>query len=76
MNKVRIGIIGMGNMGRYHADYLLAGKVNRAELVAVCSTSRASWRRARGHVYSFFRINSWLARRTFASKLNRFQGSG
>jgi predicted dehydrogenase len=39
MNKVRIGIIGMGNMGQYHADYLLAGKVNRAELVAVCSTS-------------------------------------
>lgn len=39
MNTVRIGIIGMGNMGRYHADYLLAGKVNRAELVAVCSPS-------------------------------------
>ena len=39
MNKVRIGIIGMGNMGRYHADYLMAGKVNRAELVAVCSPS-------------------------------------
>jgi predicted dehydrogenase len=39
MNKVRLGIIGMGNMGRYHADYLIAGKVNRAELVAVCSPS-------------------------------------
>lgn len=39
MSKVRIGIIGMGNMGRYHADYLLAGKVKRAELTAVCSTS-------------------------------------
>src|SRR3954467_1156368 len=39
MNKVRLGIIGMGNMGRYHAEYLMAGKVNRAELVAVCSTS-------------------------------------
>jgi predicted dehydrogenase len=39
MNKVRIGIIGMGNMGKYHAEYLLAGKVNRAELTAVCSTS-------------------------------------
>ena len=41
MNKVRIGIIGMGNMGRYHAEYLQAGKVNRAELVTVCSTSPA-----------------------------------
>jgi predicted dehydrogenase len=39
MNKVRIGIIGMGNMGKFHADYLLAGKVARAELTAVCSTS-------------------------------------
>lgn len=39
MNKVRIGIIGMGNMGRYHADYLAKGEVAGAELVAVCSPS-------------------------------------
>lgn len=39
--NVRLGIIGMGNMGKHHADYLLAGKVARAELVAVCSTSPA-----------------------------------
>jgi len=39
MNKVRLGIIGMGNIGKYHADYLLAGKVPRCELAAVCSTS-------------------------------------
>jgi len=39
MSKVRVGIIGMGNMGKYHAEYLLAGKVKRAELTAVCSTS-------------------------------------
>lgn len=39
MSKVRVGIIGMGNMGRFHAEYLLAGKVNRCELTAVCSTS-------------------------------------
>ena len=39
MNKVRVGIIGMGNMGKHHADYLLAGKVPRCELTAVCSTS-------------------------------------
>lgn len=35
MTTVRLGIIGMGNIGRYHADYLLAGKVNRAVLTAV-----------------------------------------
>jgi predicted dehydrogenase len=39
MTNVRIGIIGMGNMGKYHADYLLNGKVKRAQLTAVCSTS-------------------------------------
>jgi predicted dehydrogenase len=37
MKKVRIGIIGLGNMGKYHADYLLQGKVNRCELTAVAS---------------------------------------
>src|SRR5438093_13462442 len=39
MNTVRIGIVGMGNIGKHHADYLLAGKVPRGELTAVCSTS-------------------------------------
>ncbi|HXG48680.1 MAG TPA: Gfo/Idh/MocA family oxidoreductase [Methylomirabilota bacterium] len=39
MNTVRLGIIGMGNMGRHHAGYLLEGKVPRGELAAVCSTS-------------------------------------
>jgi len=39
MNTVRIGIVGMGNIGKHHADYLLAGKVPRCELTAVCSTS-------------------------------------
>jgi predicted dehydrogenase len=36
MQKVRLGIIGMGNIGKYHADYLANKKVNRCELVAVC----------------------------------------
>jgi predicted dehydrogenase len=36
MNKVRLGIIGMGNIGKYHADYLARGRINRAELTAVC----------------------------------------
>jgi predicted dehydrogenase len=39
MNQVRLGIIGMGNIGKFHADYLLNGKVSRCELVAVCSPS-------------------------------------
>lgn len=36
MNTVRLGIIGMGNIGRYHAEYLRGGNVKRCELVAVC----------------------------------------
>ena len=39
MKKVRIGIVGMGNMGRFHAQDLLDGKVEGGELVAVASTS-------------------------------------
>ena len=47
MDRVRIGIIGMGNMGRHHAAYLQRGDVPRAELTAVCSPSPRkleSWR--------------------------------
>lgn len=36
MNKVRLGIIGLGNIGRYHASYLLDGKISRCELTGVC----------------------------------------
>ena len=35
MNTVRLGLIGLGNIGQHHFGYLTAGKVNRAELVAV-----------------------------------------
>jgi predicted dehydrogenase len=37
MDNVRLGIIGMGNIGRYHADYLQEHKVSRCELTAVCA---------------------------------------
>jgi predicted dehydrogenase len=39
MNQIRVGIIGLGNIGRYHADYLFAGKVQRCVLNAICSSS-------------------------------------
>ena len=35
MQLVRLGIIGMGNMGKFHADYLLNKKIARCELTAV-----------------------------------------
>ena len=39
MDQIRLGIIGMGNIGKHHAGYLLAGKAARCQLVAVASTS-------------------------------------
>ena len=36
MDKVRIGIIGVGSMGSFHANYLESNKINRCELTAVC----------------------------------------
>ncbi|GHB90371.1 Gfo/Idh/MocA family protein [Cerasicoccus arenae] len=38
MNEVRIGIIGIGNMGSNHAKKLIAGDVPRAKLTALCDT--------------------------------------
>ena len=35
-NNVRIGLVGLGNMGRAHKANLLAGKVKGLELTAVC----------------------------------------
>lgn len=35
--EVRLGIIGVGNIGRHHAGYLLEGRVRRARLAALCS---------------------------------------
>jgi predicted dehydrogenase len=39
MQKIRLGVIGMGNIGKFHAGYLLDGKISRAELTAVASAS-------------------------------------
>ncbi len=42
MNKVRLGLIGLGNIGKYHAEYLQNNKVSRCELAAVCDAVPAS----------------------------------
>jgi predicted dehydrogenase len=34
--EVRMGVVGLGNMGGYHADYLSKGAIKGARLAAVC----------------------------------------
>jgi predicted dehydrogenase len=41
MEKVRLGIIGLGIMGRVHADNVFAGRVSRCEVTAVSDTNPA-----------------------------------
>jgi predicted dehydrogenase len=36
MKTVRLGLVGLGNIGRFHVGYLTQGKINRCQLVAVC----------------------------------------
>ncbi|HKM04411.1 MAG TPA: Gfo/Idh/MocA family oxidoreductase [Lachnospiraceae bacterium] len=45
MNQIRIGVIGIGNMGSFHAMNLYQGKVKDAVLTAVCDVnqSRLEW---------------------------------
>lgn len=45
MDKVRIGIVGVGNMGSSHASYLYEKKVPNAELAAICDINpdRLKW---------------------------------
>jgi predicted dehydrogenase len=38
MDKVRVGVIGIGSMGSKHCTYLAKGEVPNAELTAVCDT--------------------------------------
>lgn len=45
MEKVRIGLLGLGSMGANHAQYLTRGEVPGAELAAVCDVrpERLQW---------------------------------
>ncbi len=48
MDKVRFGIVGIGNMGTSHADYLSKGIIEGAELTAICDLreERLDWAKA------------------------------
>ena len=45
MTTVRMGVIGIGGMGSYHATYLQKGEIPGAELIAVCDIApeRLKW---------------------------------
>ncbi|MFD2673654.1 Gfo/Idh/MocA family protein [Marinicrinis sediminis] len=47
MNVVRIGIVGLGNMGSAHAQYIFNGKIKGAQLTAVADVreERLAWGR-------------------------------
>lgn len=47
MEKVRIGIIGYGNMGSGHSNYLSKGEVQNAELTALCDSNPAKLEKAK-----------------------------
>ncbi len=42
MSTVRLGLVGLGNIGRHHASYLRAGRIRGAALVAVADQSEAN----------------------------------
>ena len=48
MDKVRIGVVGIGNIGSFHVTYLSQGKINGAVLGAVCDLKpdRLEWARS------------------------------
>jgi predicted dehydrogenase len=45
MKSVRLGIIGLGNMGLGHAENIVSGKVTRCKLAAVCGRSPETFAR-------------------------------
>jgi predicted dehydrogenase len=42
VNELRIGIIGLGSMGRNHAEKIIAGDVRECKLTAVCDIDESS----------------------------------
>ncbi|MBL9128814.1 MAG: Gfo/Idh/MocA family oxidoreductase [Verrucomicrobiales bacterium] len=62
MNEIRLGIIGVGNIGRHHANYLLDGKVSRARLAALCSVVPQELAPYRGRVPHLFEDSDAMLR--------------
>lgn len=50
MEKVRFGVVGVGNMGTNHAIWLSDGTVRNATLTAVCDINPAKLERIKGMI--------------------------
>ena len=57
MNKVRVAVIGVGNMGSAHAKHIADGSIAGMELVAVCDPDEAklNWSRERLGDIAFYK---------------------
>jgi predicted dehydrogenase len=64
MDKVRIGIVGVGNMGSSHAKNLYEGKVKQAVLTAICDIKqeRCDWAKNQfnGEIETFTNIDDLI----------------
>ncbi len=51
MEKIKLGIIGIGNMGSGHANNIKAGKCPETELVAIsdANSERLEWEKKQGY---------------------------
>ncbi len=49
LSEVRLGLIGLGNMGRAHARIILEGKVPGLRLAAVCDSDAAAFKTLESH---------------------------
>jgi predicted dehydrogenase len=61
MNKVRLGIAGLGNMGSAHAKMVLGGAVGRCELTAVCDVVPSRMAKIGGAPKSFGHSREMIA---------------
>jgi predicted dehydrogenase len=52
-NKVRLGVIGVGNMGTAHADTVVGGKVKRCEITALCDVNPARMQKYADNIKRF-----------------------
>lgn len=69
MDKVRYGVIGIGNMGRSHVKALYDGEIANAEVTAVCDQSAASLQWVKDQygsaIHTYSDVDEFIASGTF-----------